>query len=81
MKSLVAIRHEYSAHSMLWVIIFTAVFALAILIDVAALLQYVGVVSGLPARILEVGSAATALTIVPLVVMGMSISSDLQHKR
>ena len=81
MRHVLGIGSELSKQSTLLIAIFAVVFALAILIDVAALLQYFGLVSGLPLRVLEIGSSATALTIVPLVVMGMSISSDLNHKR
>jgi hypothetical protein len=79
-RQALGIGSELSRQSTLLIGIFTVVFAAAVLTDVAALLQYIGVVSGLPVRILEIGSSATAATIVPLVVMGMSISSDLNRK-
>ena len=65
---------------MLWLVIFAVVFAAAVLVDLAGLLQYAGLVSGLPLRILEIGGSITAATILPLIVMGMSISSDLNRK-
>jgi len=45
------------------------------------LLQFSGLISGLPANILktsilEIGGILTALTIFPLLAMGMSISID-----
>ena len=81
MKHLVAIRHEFSAQSMLLVALFAAVFLGAVLIDLAALLQYAGFIGGLPPRILEIGGIATAIAIFPLLAMGLSISHDLNHKR
>jgi len=53
----------------------------AIVVDLAALLQFSGLVSRLPHNILEIGGSLTALTILPLLVMGMSISVDLNHKK
>jgi hypothetical protein len=79
-KHLAALRHEHSAHSTLWVVIFTVVFAAAVVVDLAGLLQYAGLVGGLPARILEIGGSLTAIVIFPLIVMGMSISHDLNRK-
>jgi len=75
------IGSELSRQSTLLIAIFAVIFAVAVALDLAALLQYMGLVSGLPARILEIGATATAVTIVPLVVMGMSISNDLNRKQ
>jgi hypothetical protein len=71
----------FSAQSMLWIGIFAVVFVAAVLTDLAALLQYAGLVGGLPARILEAGGIITGIAIFPLIVMGLSISHDLNHKR
>jgi hypothetical protein len=75
----IAMRREFGAVSTLLVAIFTATFVVAGLIDVAGLLQWIGFISGLPLRILELGAAITAATVFPLLVMGMSISADLNH--
>ncbi len=56
--------------------VFIVAFIVAIFIDLAGLLQYFNLVSGLPPTTLEMGAAITAATVVPLLVMGMSISSD-----
>ena len=80
MKHLVAIHHEFSAQSMVLAAIFAAVLAAAVLIDLAGLLQFSGLISGLPARIEEIGGALTAIAIFPLIAMGLSISHDLNHK-
>jgi len=55
-------------------------FVAAVIIDLAALLQFSGLVNGLPANILEMAGVLTGLTIFPLLVMGMSVSVDLNHK-
>ena len=66
---------------MLFGAVFTIMLVVAIVVDLAALLQLSGLVSGLPHNILEIGGSLTALTILPLLVMGMSISVDLNHKK
>jgi len=64
---------------MLFGAVFVIMLAAAIIVDLAALLQLSGLISGLPLNILEIGGILTALTIFPLLVMGMSISVDLNH--
>jgi hypothetical protein len=81
LKKLAALRHEFSRRSMLFGAVFTIMLVVAIVVDLAALLQFSGLVSGLPHNILEIGGSLTALTILPLLVMGMSISVDLNHKK
>ena len=66
---------------MLFSTIFTIMLGAAVIVDLAALLQFSGLISGLPANILktsilEIGGILTALTILPLLAMGMSISMD-----
>ena len=80
-KKFAALRREFSPRSMLFGAIFTIMLVVAIVVDLAALLQFSGLVSGLPHNILEIGGSLTALTILPLLVMGMSISVDLNHKK
>ena len=81
MKKFAALRREFSPRSMLFGAVFTIMLVVAIVVDLAALLQFSGLVSGLPQNILEIGGSLTALTILPLLVMGMSISVDLNHKK
>jgi len=75
-------RHrEFSIRSMLFSAVFTIMLVAAVIVDLAALLQFSGLISGLPANIvktsiLEIGGILTALTIFPLLAMGMSISID-----
>jgi hypothetical protein len=69
-------RREFSLRSMLLGAVFIVTFIVAIFIDLAALLQYFNLVSWLPPTTLEMGAAITAATVVPLLVMGMSISAD-----
>jgi hypothetical protein len=80
LKQLVAIRHEFSTQSMVLTAIFVAVLAAAVLIDIAGLLQFAGLIGGLPASIQEIGGAVTAIAIFPLIAMGLSISHDLNRK-
>ena len=66
---------------MLFSAVFTIMLVAAAIVDLAALLQFSGLISGLPANILktsilEIGGILTALTIFPLLAMGMSISMD-----
>ena len=66
---------------MLFSAVFTIMLVAAVIVDLAALLQFSGLISGLPANILktsmlEIGGILTALTIFPLLAMGMSISMD-----
>jgi hypothetical protein len=65
---------------MLFGAVFMIMFVAAVIIDLAALLQFSGLVTGLPANILEMAGVLTGLTILPLLVMGMSVSVDLNHK-
>jgi hypothetical protein len=77
---LLLLDRDFSAQSTLLIGIFAVVFAAAVVIDLAALLQFAGLVGGLPLHILEIAGSLTALTILPLLVMGLSISSDLNRK-
>ena len=67
---------------MLFSAVFTIMLVAVVIVDLAALLQFSGLISGLPANILktsilEIGGILTALTIFPLLVaMCMSISMD-----
>ena len=70
------VRREFSLRSMLLGAVFIVAFIVAIFIDLAGLLQYFNLVSGLPPTTLEIGAAITAATVVPLLMMGMSISTD-----
>ncbi len=72
-------RREYSLRSVFLISICVITFICALFVDLAALLQLGGFISGLPASTLEIGAAITALIGVPLLVMGMSISADLNH--
>ena len=65
-KKLAALRREFSPRSMLFGAVFTIMLVVAIVVDLAALLQFSGLVSGLPQNVLEIGGILTALTIFPL---------------
>ncbi len=82
MRQLLKMHHDdFGVRSRLLVVLFMIVFVIAVVVDFAAVLQYVGLVSGLPLTILELGASITAATIFPLIVMGMSISGDLNHPK
>lgn len=68
--------HELSLRSLLLGAVFIIALVVTVFIDLAGLLQYFGLVSGLPQTTLETGAAITTATVVPLLVMGMSISAD-----
>ena len=68
--------HEFSLRSLLLGAVFIIALVVTVFIDLAGLLQYFGLVSGLPPTTLETGAAITTATAVPLLVMGMSISAD-----
>ena len=70
-------HRKVTVQSMLLIAIFKIIFVAAVFVDLAGLLQYSGLVSGLPSTILEIGAAMTAAIIFPLLAMGMSISVDM----
>ena len=80
MRHLLQLDRDFSRQSTLLAGIFAVFFIVAVLIDLAALLQFAGLVSGLPLRILEIGGIVTGLAIFPLIVTGLSISNDLNRK-
>lgn len=80
MKHLLQLDRDFSPQSTLLAGIFAVFFIVAVLIDAAALLQFAGLISGLPLRILEIGGIVTGLAIFPLIVTGLSISNDLNRK-
>ena len=71
--------YELSLRTLLLGAVFIITFIVAIFVDMAGVLQYFNLVSGLPQTTLETGAAITAATIVPLLITGMSISIDA-HK-
>lgn len=81
MRLSLVVHREFSVHSVLLLALFIFVFVAAVLVDLAGLLQYAGLVSGLPFTVLETGAAITAASIFPFLAMGMSISGDLNHKK
>ena len=69
-------RHEFTVQSRLLIAVFIITFVAAVFIDLAGLLQFSGLVSGLPSTMLEIGAGITAALSFPLLAMGMSISVD-----
>ena len=74
-------RREFSLQSMLFGAVFIVALGAAIILDLAGVLQYFGLFSGLPPTTSEIGAAITAATIVPFLLMGMSISADINHNK
>jgi hypothetical protein len=70
-------HHEFGILSLTLIAAFVITFAAAICVDLAGLLQYFGLINALPLGTLELAAAITSATVVPLLVMGMSISSDM----
>jgi hypothetical protein len=68
--------HGVSHRSVLLIYLFVISFAVAVLIDLAALLQSLNLVRGSWRTTLETGAAISAAIIVPFLAMGMSISAD-----
>jgi hypothetical protein len=81
MTQLTLKHREFGVQSMVLAAVFFATLAVAVLVDLAGLLQYAGLVGGLPTRILEIGGIISAAAIFPLVAMGMSISADMTHHK
>ena len=74
-------RREFSLRSMLFGAVFIVALVVAIIIVLAEVLQYFGLVSGLPPTTLEIGAAITTATVVPFLLMGMSISADMNRDK
>jgi hypothetical protein len=73
-------RREFSLRSMLFGAVFIVALVVAFII-VLAEVQYFGLVSGLPPTTLEIGAAITTATVVPFLLMGMSISADMNRNK
>ena len=73
--------HEFSHQSLLLAAVFIVALVVAFIIVLAEVLQYFGLVSGLPPTTLEIGASILALTAVPFLLMGMSISEDMNRNK
>ena len=74
-------RREFSLRSMLFGAVFIVALVVAFIIVLAEVLQYFGLVSGLPPTTLEIGATILVLTIAPFLLMGMSISADMDRNK
>ena len=74
-------RREFSLRSMLFGAVFIVALGAAIIIDLAGMLQYFGLFSAFPPTTLEIGAAITTATVVPFLLMGMSISADMHRDK
>lgn len=73
--------HEFSHQSLLLAAAFIIALIVATIIVLVEVLQYFGLVSGLPPTIVEIGATILALTVAPLLLMGMSISADMDRNK
>ena len=68
--------HKISRRSVLLISPFVIAFSVAIVVDLAALLESLNLLRGSWQTTLETGAAISAAIIVPFLAMGMSISAD-----
>ena len=73
-------RHGFSRLSVLLISLFAIAFTVAVVVDLAALLQSLNLVKGSWQTTLETGAAISAAIVVPFLAMGMSISADQNNK-
>ena len=73
-------RHEYSLLSVLLSTLFVITLAVAVFVDSDGVLEYFQLVSGSPLSTLEMGAIISAVSAVPFLMMGMSISADMHRK-
>jgi hypothetical protein len=69
-------HHAFSLRTVLLISCFVIAFTVAVVVDLAALLESLGLVRGLWQTTLEMGAVTTAASVIPFVAMGMSISVD-----
>ena len=68
-----------SLRSVLFGALFIIAFVLAVFVDIIGVLQYFNLISGWPLTTLEMGAGITSANVVPLLLMGMSISLDMNQ--
>jgi hypothetical protein len=74
-------RNEFSHLSVLLISLFVIAFTVAVLVDLAALLQALNLLGGSWQTTLETGAAISTATGVPFLAMGMSISADMDRNK
>ena len=78
-ENLATKRRGPSLRSMLFGTLFIIAFVLAVFVDIIGVLQHFDIVSGWPPTTLEMGAVITSASAVPLLLMGMSISADMNQ--
>lgn len=73
-------HHEFSHRSVLFGVLFMIAFVAAIFAELAAMLQYFNLVRGNSLAALQVGAITLAASMVPFLLMGLSISVDSRNK-
>ena len=74
-------RHGFSVRSLIFGALFLIAFVAAVFVDLAAVLQYFNVLNGNASATLLIGAMITAVTCIPLLLTGMSISADMNPRQ
>jgi hypothetical protein len=74
-------RYGFSLRSLLIGAVFIITLAVAVVIDVDAVLEYFSIISGSANSALEFGGIITGACAVPLLAMGMSIADDEMKRK
>jgi hypothetical protein len=70
------LRHEFSRRTLLWGALFILAIVVGTFVDVDALLDYLKVLHGSASDTVEFGAVMFAISAVPFLAMGMSISAE-----
>jgi hypothetical protein len=74
-------RHEFSRQSVLWGALFIVALVAAFFVGLVGVLQYFNLVRGEPITTLQLVASIVAVSNVPLIAMGLSISADMNRKK
>jgi hypothetical protein len=69
-------HREFSSTSVILAVVFTLALVVAVLADADAMLAHHSLMGALPSVSLEIAAIITAVCIIPLLAMGMSIAED-----
>ena len=73
-------RREFSRQSVLLGALFIITFLVAVFVDLDGVLQFFTRTSGSPRTTLEMGAIISAVSAIPFLAMGMSISVDTMDR-
>lgn len=74
-------RHEFSRQTVLFGALFIIALVAVVFVGLLGVLQYFNLVSGSPLTTLEIAAIICAVSVFPLLAMGMSISADMDRKK